>query len=59
MVFNGLLIVCGIFLISSGVWNALTKKPSMDTAGALVALVGLLAVLFGILSICVPGFFRP
>lgn len=57
MVFNGILIVCGIFLIGYGIWSAFTKKPSMDTVGAFLALMGLAAALVGVLMICVPRFF--
>ncbi|RLB83667.1 MAG: hypothetical protein DRH17_01860 [Deltaproteobacteria bacterium] len=57
MVFNSLLIVCGIFLIASGIWGAFKKHPPMDTLGAFLALIGLIASLVGVLLICVPGFF--
>jgi len=57
MVFNVLLVVCGSFLIGYGIWSAFTKKSSMDTVGAFLALVGLVAALVGVLLICVPRFF--
>ena len=58
MVFNGLFIICGIFLIGSGIRNAFMKKPPMDTVGAFLALLGLIASLVGIVLICVPDFFH-
>lgn len=57
-IFNILLVVCGIFLIGSGIWTAFVKKHPMDTVGAFVALVGLIASLLGVLLICVPDFFH-
>jgi hypothetical membrane protein len=58
MVFNGLLIVCGIFLIGSGIWSAFTKEHPTDAIGAFLALVGLMVSLTGTLLTCVPDFIR-
>ncbi|RLB96253.1 MAG: hypothetical protein DRH43_02505 [Deltaproteobacteria bacterium] len=57
MVFRAFIIICGIFLIGSGMWSAFTKKGPADAIGAFLALVGLMATIVGILMICVPGFF--
>lgn len=58
MVFNVLLVACGIFLTGCGIWSAFAKKPPVDSVGAFFALSGFLTVLAGILMICVPGFFK-
>jgi hypothetical protein len=57
MIFGGVLIVCGIFLVGSGMWSSFDKKHPWDTVGAFLALVGLAASILGILRICVPHFF--
>jgi hypothetical membrane protein len=57
MVFNCMLIVCGTFLVASGIWNTFKKRPPWDAVSAFLAVVGLIASLVGVLLICVPGFF--
>ena len=57
MLFNGLLVACGVLLIGSGIWFAFTNEPPMDTVGAFLASVGIVTVIVGVLLICVPGFF--
>jgi hypothetical membrane protein len=58
VVFNILLIVCGIFLIGSGIWCAFMKKHPIDAIGAFFALAGLVSALIGTLLTCVPNFFH-
>lgn len=57
MVLNGILIVCGIFLVASGVWNTFKKKSPWDAVGAFLAIVGLIVSLVGVLLVCAPDFF--
>jgi hypothetical protein len=57
MVANGLLIAFGAFMVVFGMQAAFAKKHPRDTFGAFLALAGLVALLLGILRLCVPGFF--
>ncbi len=57
MVLNGILIICGICLVASGVRNTFGKKSPWDAVGAFLAIVGLIVSLVGVLLVCVPDFF--
>ena len=57
MAFNILLIVCGVFLLVSGIGTAFRSRAPMDAISAFLALAGLITSLVGVLLICVPDFF--
>jgi hypothetical protein len=57
MIFGGILILCGVCLIGSGILYSFTKKYPWDALGAFLAVVGLAASIIGTLNVCVPHFF--
>lgn len=50
-------ILCGILLLFWGVWASFEGKKPYDKIGAVVAPIGLIMSLIGVLLLCVPGFF--
>jgi hypothetical protein len=53
-----LAILGGIGLLFGGVWASFEAKKPYDTWGAVLAPLGLVIALLGVLVLCVPGFFR-
>lgn len=50
--------ISGIFLIGFGLWGIHSCNTYLERLGALLAPIGLLIALLGVLLLCVPDFFH-
>jgi len=60
MVFiHSIMVVGGLLLVAIGLWAAHCRTGFMEKLGAVLAPLGLLITLLGILLLCLPDFFLP
>jgi len=54
-----IMVVGGLLLVGTGLWAAHFRTGFMEKLGAVLAPLGLLITLMGILLLCLPDFFFP
>ena len=57
MIVHLTMVIGGLFLIAIGLWAVHYRTGFMEKLGAVLAPVGLMITLLGVLLLCVPDFF--
>jgi len=59
LIISILMTISGLLLIGLGLWGIHSCKGFLERLGALLAPMGLIITLLGVLLLCVPNFFIP